>query len=290
MKKILIAGATGYLGHFVTQAFKMNNYYTKVLVRNPEKFRKEKINADEVISAEITQPETLVNVCNDVDTVFSSVGITRQKEGFTYMDVDFQGNKNLLEEAVKSKVKKFIYVSVLNGDRFKTLKICAAKEKFVEVLKKSGLDHTVIRPNGYFSDMGEYLNMAKRGSVYIIGNGENRINPISGEDLASFCVENIDTDEKEINVGGPHVFNHNEIAALAFSVCNKPPVIRHIPYWLVKCSLGIMRTFTSVKVYGPFEFAATILSNDMIAPAYGNHKLRDYFESIRYSIESETEK
>jgi len=81
MKKILIAGATGYLGHFVTQAFKKNNYYTKVLVRNPEKFRKEKINADEVISAEITQPETLVNVCNDVDTVFSSVGITRQKEG-----------------------------------------------------------------------------------------------------------------------------------------------------------------------------------------------------------------
>jgi hypothetical protein len=44
---------------------------------------------------------------------------------------------NLLQEAKKSRVKKFIYVSVLNGENLRHLKICDAKERFVEQLKKS---------------------------------------------------------------------------------------------------------------------------------------------------------
>lgn len=66
--------------------------------------------------------------------VISIVGITRQKDGFTYMDVDYWGNANLLSEAKRSGVKKFIYVSVLNGEKLSNLKICEAKERFVTEL------------------------------------------------------------------------------------------------------------------------------------------------------------
>ena len=66
--------------------------------------------------------------------VISTVGITRQKDGFTYMDVDYRENANLLSEAKRSGVKKFIYVSVLNGEKLSNLKICEAKERFVTEL------------------------------------------------------------------------------------------------------------------------------------------------------------
>ena len=66
--------------------------------------------------------------------VISTVGITRQKDGFTYMDVDYRENANLLSEAKRSGVKKFIYVSVLNGEKLSNLKICEAKEIFVTEL------------------------------------------------------------------------------------------------------------------------------------------------------------
>jgi nucleoside-diphosphate-sugar epimerase len=55
-------------------------------------------------------------------------GITRQKDGFTYMDVDYQANMNLLEQEKQSGVKRFIYVSVFNGENLRHLKICDAKE------------------------------------------------------------------------------------------------------------------------------------------------------------------
>ena len=66
--------------------------------------------------------------------VISTVGIARQKDGFTYMDVDYRENANLLSEAKRSGVKKFIYVSVLNGEKLSNLKIFEAKERFVTEL------------------------------------------------------------------------------------------------------------------------------------------------------------
>ena len=58
-----------------------------------------------MLEAQVTQPETLKGVCKNIDVVISTVGITRHKDGLTYMDVDFQSNVNLIEEA-KEGVKK----------------------------------------------------------------------------------------------------------------------------------------------------------------------------------------
>ena len=91
---------------------------------------------DEKFTGEITDPNSLSGICKEIDIVFSSVGITKQKDGLTYMDVDYQGNVNLLEEAKKEGVKKFIYVSVFNSENMKNLKGIQAKVKFEEKLKK----------------------------------------------------------------------------------------------------------------------------------------------------------
>ncbi len=45
--------------------------------------------------ADLSDPKQLQGILSDVDTLISTVGITRQKDGLTYMDVDYQINKNL---------------------------------------------------------------------------------------------------------------------------------------------------------------------------------------------------
>ena len=52
---------------------------------------------DEVRVGQVTTPETLKGVCDGIDIVFSSVGITKQKDGLTFRDVDYQG-KPLFED------------------------------------------------------------------------------------------------------------------------------------------------------------------------------------------------
>ena len=125
--------------------------------------------------------------------------------------------------------------------------------------------------------MLEYLKMAEKGRGFVFGSGENKINPIDGEDLAKACVNAATGNEKELAIGGPDVFTHNEILAAAFDAYGKKLKITKIPLWIKNSLLGIMRFFTSEKTYGPIEFFMTVLTIDLIAPAYGDHHLRDFF-------------
>lgn len=281
MERVLIAGATGYLGNFVAQEFKNRHYFTRVIARDIDKLKKENIQMNELVKAEVTQLETLQNCCKDIDIVFSSVGITKQKDGLTYMDVDYQANINLLEEAKKSGVRKFIYVSVLHGQHLTKLKICNAKEKFVKSLESSGLDYCIIRPTGYFSDMAEFYTMAKKGRIFLFGTGSHRMNPIHGEDLAKVCADAIQSNDKEILVGGPDNLTYRQIAKTAFEVSGRKEKITHIPYWISRFGLFFLRAFTSSKFYGPIEFFMTVLSMDVVAPQHGSHHLKVYFKGLK---------
>lgn len=280
MEKILLAGATGYLGGYILQQLINDGYQVTALTRHPSKLKTAGPGI-KIIEGEPTNPASIAGCCRNIDTVISTIGITRQKEGFTYWQVDYQANLHLLEEARRNGVKKFIYISVLHGDKLQHLKICAAKEAFVRQLQSSGLDYCIIRPNGYFSDMGELYNMAQKGRIYLFGKGAYRINPIHGEDLAGICISMITSDKKEIAVGGPELLTHNEIADIAFQVAGRPKKITLIPVWIVKGGLFLLRIFTGSKVYGPLEFFITVFSMDMIAPRWGKHRLKTYFESLR---------
>ena len=286
MQKVLVAGATGYLGRYVVQEFKKQGFWVRTLARNASKLENISEYIDETFTGKVTDPNSLRGICKDIDIVFSSIGITKQKDNLTYMDVDYRGNMNLLEEAKKeghsqndpaSGGTKFIYVSVFNADKMKNLKGIQAKVRFEEELKESGVDYSIVYPNGFFSDMLEYLQMAKKGKGYVFGSGKNRINPIHGKDLAEVCVKAAAGEEKEINVGGPDILTHNQILTIAFKSINKNVKISRIPIWIRNCLLTTLRIFTSVKTYGPLEFFMTVLAMDMVAPTYGKHHLKEFF-------------
>lgn len=230
----------------------------------------------EVIEGQVTEPDSIRGCCEGIDYLISTVGITDQKDGLTYMEVDYQANKNLLDEALKSGVKKFIYISVFKGRKLKELKVCRAKELLVDEIKSSGIDYSIIRPNGYFSDMREFLKMAKKKRVYLFGNGEYKLNPIHGKDLAPVCVNAIENSAEEIDIGGPEILSHNQVAAIAFEVLGKEKKVTYIPEALVKIILFLLRTFTSQKFYGSIEFLLTVATMDVIAPKLENIPLRNF--------------
>lgn len=287
MKRVLVAGATGYLGRYVVKQFKKQGYWVRALTRSEDRLKNLNDYVDEAFVGAVTDPASLAGVCEGIDIVFSSIGITKQKDNLTYMDVDYQGNKNLLEEAKKASVAKFIYISVFNAEKMGDLKGIQAKLEFTEALKRSGLNYLIVNPNGFFSDMLEYLKMARQGRGYVFGSGKYRINPIHGADLAEVCVNAVDEVEREIDVGGPDVFTHNEILAIAFESLGKPVKISRIPIWLRNAMLATLRVFTSVKTYGPLEFFMTVLAMDMVAPTYGKYHLKDFFLENNAKTESD---
>ena len=173
MKRVLVAGSTGYLGKYIIQNLVENNIRPVALARSSKKLVQLQHDID-IFQAEVTNAASLINCCDGIDIVISSLGITRQQDGLSYMEVDYQANLNLLTEAKRSGVKKFIYVSALHGDKLKGLKIFEAKERFVKQLSESGLDYCIVRPTGFFSDMTEFYNMAAKGRVYLVMENINQ--------------------------------------------------------------------------------------------------------------------
>ncbi|MDW7693002.1 SDR family oxidoreductase [Flammeovirgaceae bacterium SG7u.111] len=279
MKNILVAGSTGYLGSNIVKELLAKNIGFKAIARNQKKLEQLGVQKEQMIIAEVIKPSSLEGSCKGIDVVISTVGITRQKDGLTYMDVDYQANMNLLNEAKKAGVKLFVYVSAINGDKMRHLKIMEAKEKFVDKLKESGMDYSIIRPNGFFSDMKDFLEMAKKGKVYLFGHGEFKLNPIHGIDLADFILDTIDAGaiNSEQPVGGPDILTQNEIGELSLQAWKRPVKIIHLPDWVRRFLIKAMRSFTSSKTYGPIEFFLTMMATDNIAPRHGTRRLNSYF-------------
>jgi len=278
-ERVLVAGATGYLGGFVAREFKARGYFVRALARSPEKLDDLQGSLDDVVEAEITRPETLEHLCDGIDVVFSSIGITKQRDGLTFRDVDYQGNKNLLDVARRAGVRKLVYVSVFDGPRLRHLGIVAAHEDFVDELKASGIDYAVLRPTGYFSDMGEFFRMARNGRIYLIGSGKNRVNPIHGADLAARCVDAVDGNQREIDVGGSEIMTWREVAELAFATQAKPLKVTRVPAWLMWSVVRLVRLFN--RHQGELlAFFTTMATTDVVAPATGSHSLKEHFRKL----------
>jgi len=288
MKKVLVVGATGYLGRFVVKAFKAKGYWVRALGRSEAKLAPIKELADELFIGEVTDPGSLDGLCDGIDAVFSSVGITRQKDGLTYNDVDYQANRNLLTLAEASDVSRFVYVHVLQAEKLQHVAMVLAKQAFVDELERSTLDHSVIRPTGFFSDMEEFLSMARSGRVYLFGDGSNRINPIHGADLAEVCAAALTSQDRQLDVGGPEVFTYREIAELAFDVLDKPRKISCLPSKLVSVAIGALRRLTPAKVYGPVQFMASVMTMDVIGQPRGQRRLADHFRDRTRTIGSKS--
>ena len=276
-KKVLVAGATGYLGQYLVKELKKRGFWVRILIRR-EAQKQLFTKVDDIFVGEITRPETLNGITQNIDWVISSVGITRQKDGLTYMDVDYQGNANLLNEALKDQVEAFQYISAINGDQLRQLKIFEAKERFVDELTNAAIQQSIIRPNGYFSDMKDFLTMAKGGRVYLFGDGKQQLNPIHGADLAEFCVDKMIAGSPEESVGGPDILSQNQLASIALQAWSKPIKIYHLPDWIRKSIIWSLRTFTSSKTYGPIEFFLTAMAKDNVAQTYGTHHLNEFFK------------
>jgi uncharacterized protein YbjT (DUF2867 family) len=287
-QRVLVAGATGYLGKYVVQEFKRRGYWVRALTRsisrleNPGPFTAPAISredVDDVFVGQVTQPDTLKGLMDGIDVVYSSIGISRQRDGLTFEQVDYQANRNLIDLCERSQVKKFVYVSMQGAENILEMAITDPHERVVNDLASSSMAYAIVRPCGFFSDMGMTLDMAKKGRVYLLGAGDNKMSPIHGADIATVSVDAAEGDVREVEAGGPEIMTQREAAMMAFEVLDKPAKITVIPLWLGRFMVKFIRVFS--KQFGDLaDFIVTAGEIDGVGPPLGTRDLRTYFKSL----------
>ena len=113
---VLVTGGTGFVGPYLVQALIEKGTRVKILSLNDGEVSSNLRGSDlEIVTGDITRPETIDGIMKGVDLVFhlaaiSNVDYAIQNPVKTY-DVNVRGTLNLLEEIRKNPIHKFIYVS-----------------------------------------------------------------------------------------------------------------------------------------------------------------------------------
>ncbi|QQE78798.1 NAD(P)-dependent oxidoreductase [Alicyclobacillus sp. SO9] len=114
--KVLVTGATGYIGNRLLHSLQASGHDVKVLVRSRVDPIDSLENIEQVVG-NLAVPDSLENVTQDVETVFHLGGGMRPSDGnLTAVNVD--GTRRLMKDAIKHRVRRFIYLSaaVVYGD------------------------------------------------------------------------------------------------------------------------------------------------------------------------------
>ncbi|MBL7992986.1 MAG: SDR family oxidoreductase [Candidatus Kapabacteria bacterium] len=287
-QKIVIAGAGGAVGkHLVAQL--QDSHSLTLLTRSRAKLATSQVatasiegdtSSLRIAEADVLRTDTLQGLLEGAHTVISTVGasldLRAMSDKRSFMDVDFAGNSNLLEEAQRAGVRRFIYLSAFGAESMPTA-YTQAHEALVRRLKASGLEYGIVRPTGFFYVNLEFLGMAKSGVASVIGNGRARTNPIHEADVAKACAElALKQGNTEMNIGGPETFTRQEIAELAFTVLGKKPRVMHVPALMPRVMKPLIAPFNK-RIGDLVEFLGYVATHECVAPSYGEKRLEDYF-------------
>ena len=195
--KVLITGTPGWLGTRLVEVLRGKNRQVRCLVIPYSDSAYIRSLGAEVIEADLTEPGALKDVCRDIRTVFHCAGIIHPKKIGELFAINTRGTENLLREAAKSKVDKFIYVSsnsaagcnirpdllMRESDEPRPYKKyglskLGAEKAVNDYYNKGAVKTVILRPCWYYgagqpARQTRFFRMIKSGKPIMLGDGKN---------------------------------------------------------------------------------------------------------------------
>jgi len=273
--KVLLAGAFGHLGSDVLKALVDAGHdviAADVVTRELDfaGFTPMKI--------DMTDKEKLKGVCDGVDVVITTVGLTKASKTLTAEDIDYGANKNLLDEAVRAGVKNFAYVSVLKAAKGAHIPMLGAKARLEKALMESGINWVIFRPTGYFYDTAHIFQpKVEAGKVTLLKTKTPiRCNVIHTPDFAEFIVKHMTDENKAYDVGGKEIYTYEEIARMFFAAAGKEPKISYAPAFLFDIIANLPKNKWKK---GVIQFGKWTMTEDMVAyTQYGDYSFAQFIK------------
>ncbi|MBP1529043.1 MAG: NAD(P)H-binding protein [Erysipelotrichaceae bacterium] len=282
--KILLAGAFGNLGFEILKQLVEKKY--EVIAADLKEKENNGLEGKYTFKAiDATNPDTLKGICDGVDTVITTMGLTTSSTRFTAYDIDYQGNLNLYNEAKKANVRKFNYISVISCDEPGAEKVPMLHAKYMleQEIKKGDMSYVIYRPTGYFYDIAKVFKpYVDKGEMQLLKGYHNvKANVVDCPDFAKFIVEHMDDENVTYNVGGKETYTYEEMAKMCFKAANKPVIIKDSPIWM----FSILANLPKIKKEGKHDiimFSKWTLSHDLVGDtkvgeASFAEYIKDYF-------------
>ncbi len=243
---LLIVGATGTLGRQVARRALDEGYQVRCLVRSPRKAAFLKEWGAELVPGDICQPETLKSALEGVTAVIDAA-TERATDSLSIKEVDWDGKVALIQAASAADVKRFIFFSILDAEKYPQVPLMEIKRCTELFLAESGLNYTILSPCGFLQNLiADYAIPILEGhAVYVTGD-TSPIAYMDTQDVAKFALRALsvpETEKKAFPVVGPRAWSGYEIIRLCERLSGREAKVSRLPLGLLRATRHATRFF-----------------------------------------------
>ena len=245
--RILVTGATGFVGPPIVRALADAGHTVRVLEREPG--RSAALPSQEAVQGDVTDAASLRRAAEGQEVVVHLVAILsgRPEEFERVME---QGTRDLVAAAKGAGVQRFVLMSALGTDE-QTKDLVPyyhAKWEMEQTVKGSGLEHVIFRPSFVFGRGGgalqQFTRIAKLSPVTpIVGPGTQRLQPIWIEDVAAYFAAGVEQPvaaNRTFELGGPDTITWNEFWSLLKRALGIRRPSIHLPFGLMRAQAAVL--------------------------------------------------
>lgn len=250
---IFITGASGFVGGHLLDYLISRGQRVRCLARSEHAGKALAARGAEVISGDVTRPETLQGILQADDFIVHLVGIIAEKRNATFPVIHTNGTANLVAEAQRAGVRHFFYQSALGADRGAWSGYLRTKAEAEEIVRESGIRYTIFRPSliigpwdGFTRRLVDMLRLSPL--IPLPGEGKAKFQPVYIKDWLT-CIGKVIDDPGSFlstyEIGGPEHISYREMVETLSRVLGRRKPAFTIPMGIMKLGALVFETVLS---------------------------------------------
>jgi len=294
--KILVTGATGYIGGRLVGTLLLFGHDINVLVREPRKLARRKWPNVKVFKGDVTQPETLSEALAGVEVAYYLVHSLGAPRG-DFAERDKQGALNFSKAAKEAGVKRIIYLGGLGVTGPGLSEHLQSRNQTGDALRSTGIPVTELRSaiivGSGSASFAIIHDLVRKLPIMICPKWVNsRCEPISVRQVIAYLVGVLDeprTIGQSLDIGGGEILTYKEMMKNCAEVMGRKLFIFTVPVLTPHFSSYWLNLVTQIPI-GLARPLVEGLKNDVICQ---DTRIRDwinipnisYKEAVRLALE-----